>query len=92
MRVFVFRGGERAESENKSCNISMEQVKEIGEMIGVSWALVDEERLKEVTNQEENKETGGRTGTTQTVLRFNSHCILFFMKIISLNVRGIGEV
>ncbi|GJX57135.1 transposon TX1 [Tanacetum coccineum] len=37
--VFMFRGSSRAESDNKSRHISMKLVKEIGELIGVSWII-----------------------------------------------------
>ncbi|PWA43798.1 Transposon TX1 [Artemisia annua] len=41
--TFVFRSTGRAVSESKSCSINMEQVKEIGELIGVSWTKAKEE-------------------------------------------------
>ncbi|GKE71269.1 hypothetical protein Tco_1529341 [Tanacetum coccineum] len=44
--VFVFKGSGRAESSNKSCSINMEQMKEIGEMIGISWNKVEDERTR----------------------------------------------
>ncbi|PWA51457.1 hypothetical protein CTI12_AA417390 [Artemisia annua] len=48
--VFMFRGSGRAKSDNKSCNISMEQVKEIGELIGVSWVRAEEEKVNNGMN------------------------------------------
>ncbi|PWA87808.1 hypothetical protein CTI12_AA126710 [Artemisia annua] len=63
--VFVFRGSEQAESDNKSCNISVEQVKEIGEMIGVSWALAEEESLKIGANIVYNEAGNGTVGNMQ---------------------------
>ncbi|GKD81389.1 hypothetical protein Tco_1348228, partial [Tanacetum coccineum] len=44
--VFVFKGSGCAESSNKSCSINMEQVKEIGEMIGISWNKAEDERTR----------------------------------------------
>ncbi|GKD94350.1 RNA-directed DNA polymerase, eukaryota, partial [Tanacetum coccineum] len=61
--VFMFRGSGRAESDNKSRHISMKQVKEIGELIGVFWVRAEEEKAINEVNS----------------------------KIISLNIRGIGE-
>nr|GEX66766.1 RNA-directed DNA polymerase, eukaryota, reverse transcriptase zinc-binding domain protein [Tanacetum cinerariifolium] len=42
--MFVFKGNERGGTEGKSCSISIEQVKEVGELIGVSWAKAEAER------------------------------------------------
>ena len=45
---FVFRSTGRADSDSKGCSINMEQVKEIGEIIGVSWAKAEKVNLSEV--------------------------------------------
>ncbi|PWA52951.1 hypothetical protein CTI12_AA449830 [Artemisia annua] len=37
--IFHFGRGKECEGDNDRCNVNIEQVKEIGEMIGVSWAL-----------------------------------------------------
>ncbi|GKC63796.1 hypothetical protein Tco_1096394 [Tanacetum coccineum] len=51
--VFVFRGKESVEPDSKSCSISLEHVKEVGEMIGVSWAKAEEEKIREDADSNE---------------------------------------
>ncbi|GKB47973.1 RNA-directed DNA polymerase, eukaryota [Tanacetum coccineum] len=55
-KPFVFRSTRRAESDSKSCSINMEQVKEIGELIGVSWAKAESEKAKDVEAVEKEPE------------------------------------
>ncbi|PWA75311.1 Transposon TX1 [Artemisia annua] len=50
---FTFKSKGRADSDNKSCSINMEQVKEVGELIGVSWAMAEEEKKMEGKGQNE---------------------------------------
>ncbi|GJV18591.1 reverse transcriptase domain, reverse transcriptase zinc-binding domain protein [Tanacetum coccineum] len=57
--VFRFGNYKEGEVDSSRCNVSIEQVKEIREMIGVSWVLAKAEEKKK-------------------------------MKMISINVRGIG--
>ncbi|PWA73844.1 hypothetical protein CTI12_AA256260 [Artemisia annua] len=45
--VVDLEGVERSDSDSQSCSISLEQVKEIGEMIGVSWVKAESERMKD---------------------------------------------
>nr|GEU64337.1 retrovirus-related Pol polyprotein from transposon TNT 1-94 [Tanacetum cinerariifolium] len=47
-RFFWFRYDNEGEAANSKCNVNMEQVKEIGIMIGVSWvaAEMEKERVK----------------------------------------------
>ncbi|GJR89688.1 hypothetical protein Tco_0213699 [Tanacetum coccineum] len=42
--VFRFGCGNEAEVGTSKCTLNMEQVKEIGEMVGVSWVLAEEEK------------------------------------------------
>ncbi|GJR76960.1 putative RNA-directed DNA polymerase [Tanacetum coccineum] len=56
--TFIFKGSGHADSSSKSCSINMEYVKEIGEIIGVSWSKAEEERNKEVASGDE-KRVGG---------------------------------
>ncbi|PWA84156.1 hypothetical protein CTI12_AA160700 [Artemisia annua] len=57
--VFEFKAGGRVESDNTSCSINMDQVKEIGEMIGVSWEKAEKEKIKDaVINVGADDETG----------------------------------
>ena len=42
--VFRFGRGHEGEEVNRKYNVNMEQVKEIGEMVGVSWILADKEK------------------------------------------------
>ncbi|PWA58554.1 hypothetical protein CTI12_AA394360 [Artemisia annua] len=52
---FIFKGKERGDVDNKSCSISLEQVKEVGELIGVSWAKAEAEKgMEEVARTEQN--------------------------------------
>ena len=44
--VFTFRSTGRNDVGNRSCSISMEYVKEIGELIGVSWAKAESRKKK----------------------------------------------
>ncbi|GJV40051.1 putative RNA-directed DNA polymerase [Tanacetum coccineum] len=46
--TFVFRSTGRADSISKGCSVDMEQVKEIGEIIGVSWAKAENKNAKDV--------------------------------------------
>ncbi|PWA63317.1 Transposon TX1 [Artemisia annua] len=63
-------GEERTDLDTHSCSISLEQVKEIGELIGVSWIRVEEQKKNERNNC-------GK---------------IYFMKIVSVNVRGFGDI
>ncbi|PWA53070.1 hypothetical protein CTI12_AA448820 [Artemisia annua] len=63
--VFVFRGVKHVESERHSCNISVEQVKEIGEMIGVSWVKAEGEVRMEKSVRVEEEIGVGVTGADQ---------------------------
>ncbi|GJT90492.1 TMV resistance protein N-like protein [Tanacetum coccineum] len=40
------------EAINSKCNVNMEQVKEIGEMIGVSWVLAEKEKVAEMQGRD----------------------------------------
>ncbi|GJS37839.1 hypothetical protein Tco_0536221 [Tanacetum coccineum] len=42
--MFIFKGSGRTNSSNRSCLINMEKVKEIGELIGVSWTKAENQR------------------------------------------------
>ncbi|GJS35008.1 transposon TX1 [Tanacetum coccineum] len=42
--VFMFKGRDRRDYDSKSCSISLEQVKEAGELIGVSWVQAEAEK------------------------------------------------
>lgn len=42
--LYVFRGNDRGDLDNKSCSNSLDQVKEVGELIGVSWAKAEAEK------------------------------------------------
>ncbi|GJX28635.1 reverse transcriptase domain, reverse transcriptase zinc-binding domain protein [Tanacetum coccineum] len=42
--IFRFKYDNEGESANSKCNVNMEQVKEIGEMIGVSWVAAEKEK------------------------------------------------
>ncbi|GJX06282.1 putative ribonuclease H protein [Tanacetum coccineum] len=55
--TFVFRSTGRADSGNKGCSINMDQVKEIGELIGISWAKAEniKERDGEILGREDDK-------------------------------------
>ncbi|PWA70467.1 hypothetical protein CTI12_AA288100 [Artemisia annua] len=54
---FVFKSTRRGEEDNQSCSINMEQVKEIGEIIGVSWVkAVAEKENEESGDIEKNDE------------------------------------
>ncbi|PWA51451.1 hypothetical protein CTI12_AA427700 [Artemisia annua] len=46
--TFVFKSTGRADSDSKGCSINMEQVKDIGEIIGVSWAKAEKVNMSEV--------------------------------------------
>ncbi|GJZ84479.1 transposon TX1, partial [Tanacetum coccineum] len=46
--TFVFRSTGRADSDSKGCSINMEHVKEIGVIIGVSWAKAEDEKARGV--------------------------------------------
>ncbi|GKG56068.1 reverse transcriptase domain, reverse transcriptase zinc-binding domain protein, partial [Tanacetum coccineum] len=40
--IFQFGNSKDDEAQSKRCNLNMEQVTEIGEMIGVSWKLAED--------------------------------------------------
>ncbi|GKD85702.1 hypothetical protein Tco_1356856 [Tanacetum coccineum] len=42
--MFIIKGSGRTNSSIRSCSINMEQVKEIGELIGVSWTKAENQR------------------------------------------------
>ena len=42
--VFRFGCGNEGQADNSKCVVNMEQVKEIGELVGVSWVLAEEEK------------------------------------------------
>ncbi|GJV06267.1 transposon TX1 [Tanacetum coccineum] len=54
--VFAFRSSGRMDSSSKSCSINMEQVKEIGELIGVSWVRAENEKTNEAASKLEKKD------------------------------------
>ncbi|GKA53023.1 RNA-directed DNA polymerase, eukaryota [Tanacetum coccineum] len=60
----VFRFGYAAEEEvnSKRCNISIEEMKEVGEIIRVSWALAEEGAQVEGTRREKETEGGDVEG------------------------------
>ncbi|GJR95889.1 transposon TX1, partial [Tanacetum coccineum] len=66
-RVFVFKGSERAESDNRSCSISVERVNEISKEIGVSWALAEEDGPNIGANIANNEAGNGTVGIEQVV-------------------------
>ncbi|GJR99184.1 RNA-directed DNA polymerase, eukaryota [Tanacetum coccineum] len=45
--IFHFRSGVEGGVDSVRCYVNMEQVKEIGEMIGVSWGAKEEDKMKE---------------------------------------------
>ncbi|GJY96199.1 RNA-directed DNA polymerase, eukaryota, reverse transcriptase zinc-binding domain protein [Tanacetum coccineum] len=45
--IFQFGNNPRGETDSVKCNISMEHVKEVGELIGVSWIRTEEEAKTE---------------------------------------------
>ncbi|GKA74721.1 hypothetical protein Tco_0781023 [Tanacetum coccineum] len=45
--IFQFRNNPRGETDSVKCNISMEHVKEVGELIGVSWIRTEKETKTE---------------------------------------------
>ena len=55
--IFHFGSGNQEEVDSVRCNVNMEQVKEIGEMVGVSWIRAEEEKEKE-NSHEGNKVEG----------------------------------
>ncbi|GKG20207.1 hypothetical protein Tco_0380008, partial [Tanacetum coccineum] len=59
--VFAFRSSGRMDSSSKSCSINMEQVKEIGELIGVSWVRAENEKTNEAASKLEKKDKEGET-------------------------------
>ncbi|GJV00543.1 transposon TX1 [Tanacetum coccineum] len=46
--IFCFRYGNKGEAISSKCNVNMEQVKEIEELIGVSWVLAKKEKKQGV--------------------------------------------
>ncbi|PWA68087.1 hypothetical protein CTI12_AA311560 [Artemisia annua] len=70
--VFVFKSSGRADSNNKSCSINMEQVKEIGEMIGISWNKAENEKSKcekAKTEKKEGEEEVGKKDWVKSIIR-----------------------
>ncbi|GJV02698.1 RNA-directed DNA polymerase, eukaryota [Tanacetum coccineum] len=75
--MFVFRSTGRADSDSKGCSINMEHVKEIGEIIGVSWAKAEDEKARGVESvvREDEKEDyqgfgeAGKKGWIKTIIR-----------------------
>ncbi|GKA56639.1 hypothetical protein Tco_0755711 [Tanacetum coccineum] len=61
--VFRFGGMKDGETESNRCNISKEQVKEVGEMIGVSWVLAEKEKKLEKSRDmlSEDSVAGGQS-------------------------------
>ncbi|GJT17744.1 reverse transcriptase domain-containing protein [Tanacetum coccineum] len=55
--IFYFRRSKVDGGDNKNCNIHMDQVKEIGELIGVSWVRTNDEERSD-RGAEECKEVG----------------------------------
>nr|GEV21221.1 transposon TX1 [Tanacetum cinerariifolium] len=55
----IFHFGSGKKDANGRCNVSIEQVKEIAEMIGVSWVRGEEEDQEKESGREENQ--AGRT-------------------------------
>ena len=54
--VFGFGYAKDCEVESNKCNISIEQVREVGEMIGVSWLRAEGGKELEDTGREVNEE------------------------------------
>ncbi|PWA61144.1 zinc finger, BED-type [Artemisia annua] len=80
--VFHFGHGNEGEAGSSKYIVNMEHVKEIGEMIGVSWVLAEKEKTEGVQGN------GGSTGVEDVVQRTQ---YIFIMKMISINVRGMGD-
>nr|GEX60003.1 UvrD-like helicase, ATP-binding domain, P-loop containing nucleoside triphosphate hydrolase [Tanacetum cinerariifolium] len=57
--IFHFGSGKKDEDASGRCHVSIEQVKEIREKIGVSWVRGEEEDMEKESGQEENQ--AGRT-------------------------------
>ncbi|GKE14884.1 transposon TX1 [Tanacetum coccineum] len=56
--IFHFGSGKEDDANRVRCNVNMEQVKKIGEMIGVSWVRAEEEAKDKNYNQEGNEVEG----------------------------------
>lgn len=63
--VFRFGGGNEGEAVSSKCIVNLEQVKEIGELVGVSWVLAEEEKKDQVHVREDNGVKGVETQHTQ---------------------------
>lgn len=61
--VFQFGYTTEGEVNSKRCNISIEQLKEVGELIGVSWVLAEEQKKSKVSGCENDKDGGGDVGS-----------------------------
>ncbi|GJZ71755.1 hypothetical protein Tco_0635606 [Tanacetum coccineum] len=55
-RVGVFGNSKDDEAQSKRCNLNMEQVKEIGEMIGVSWKLAEDVMSRKTVDRVDSEE------------------------------------
>ncbi|GJV85484.1 RNA-directed DNA polymerase, eukaryota [Tanacetum coccineum] len=103
--TFVFRSTGRADSGIKGCSINMDQVKEISELIGVSWAEAKNVKERDFETKAVKieilprivfgfKRSGNRGRQGGPSVRLSTHLsfgILFIMKIISINIRGLGK-
>ncbi|GKA84297.1 putative RNA-directed DNA polymerase, eukaryota, reverse transcriptase zinc-binding domain protein [Tanacetum coccineum] len=67
--IFRFGNSKEDEAQSKRCNINLEQVKDIGKMIDVSWKLAEDVMSRKTVDRVDSKE-----------------------ELISINVRGIGEI
>nr|GEU46422.1 transposon TX1 [Tanacetum cinerariifolium] len=60
--TFVFRSTGLADSNSKGCSINIEHVKEIGEIIGVSWAKAENEKVWGVETVKNQGDVNGALG------------------------------
>nr|GEV28335.1 transposon TX1 [Tanacetum cinerariifolium] len=67
--TFVFRSTGRVNLDSKSCSINKEQVKEIGELIRVSWAKVESENARDVENVKKANEKAEKKGWIKSIIR-----------------------
>ncbi|GJY61803.1 hypothetical protein Tco_0462460 [Tanacetum coccineum] len=81
----VFDIGEvvRSNSDSHSCSISLEQVKEIGELIRVSWVKADAKRMMD---NESHKAFAERNGDAVTEQQSRRMLIYFGLKLLMNNV------
>nr|GEW33489.1 RNA-directed DNA polymerase, eukaryota [Tanacetum cinerariifolium] len=88
-KIFMFRGMYGGEVDSHKCNISFEHVKEIGEMIGVSWATMKGKSKEEASGRVGSDGSKGVVGAEHRLAgsmdRMKGWCIFGDLNVMRRN-------